>query len=104
MRISPLVRSFRCLGLVAAATCASANPEPPSEVGRQPTILTSEQGMLLGERPRAFELRLGVLPTDVWPIVKKVYQALEIPVTMENVQSHLLGNANFYRSRKLGDL
>ncbi|HEY4216615.1 MAG TPA: hypothetical protein VGM67_05725 [Gemmatimonadaceae bacterium] len=40
-------------------------------------------------------------PATVWLAVKKAYLDLEIPVTLEDPAHHLIGNKNFYKSRKL---
>src|SRR2546421_7700642 len=96
--------SPRVLMLIAAAACASggtASPTPDPE--RRPVILTSESGVMEGERPRSAELAVAASPVIVWTVAKRVYEKIGIPVTVENVASHQIGNANFWKARTVSD-
>jgi hypothetical protein len=90
--------------LAMAAACAP----PPAVEGsnsapRRATIFTSpETGTLMTEAARASTTEIAAPPEAVWLAVKKVYADFDIPVTLENLQGHQLGNPNFFKSRTMG--
>jgi len=90
--------------LVLLAGCATggATVEGSDSAPQRPAIFQSDQGMLMGEPARAEATEIDAPPAAVWAAVKKVYQDLEIPLTVDNLPGHQLGNANFYKSRQLG--
>ena len=91
------------IGLMLVAGCASSGAvEGSDSTPKQAAIFSSsETGLLMAERPRAAATTLTASPPNVWLAVKKVYADLEIPITVDNVAAHQIGNANFYRSRQL---
>jgi hypothetical protein len=94
----------RTLLLIALCGCASAGP-PTSEdtTPRQATIISGgSTPTIMADRPHAAMADIAASPSDVWSATKKVYAALEIPVTVENPLAHQLGNANFYKTHELG--
>lgn len=92
------------LPLVLLAGCATAGTVPGSDTApQQATIFTSaETGTLRTEPARASRIQVDAPPASVWLAVKKVYADLEIPVTLDNLPGHQLGNPNFYKSRQMG--
>ncbi|MDB4877130.1 MAG: hypothetical protein JWM41_3576 [Gemmatimonadetes bacterium] len=93
----------RALLLLAVGGCVSANTPAEETTPRQAAIYQSrETGTLLAEAPRSVAITIAAPPAAVWVAVKKVYSDFEIPVTVENMPAHQLGNANFYKSRELG--
>jgi hypothetical protein len=93
----------RFLLVMTAAACASGGSAPTPDPERRPVILTSETGVIEGERPRSAELALTASPVVAWTVAKRVYEKIGIPVTVENPASHQLGNSNFYKTRTLSD-
>ena len=93
----------RTLLLLSLTACASGQVvEGSDSTPRQAAIFQSaETGMLMAERPRAQRAQIAAPPPTVWLAVKKVYADLEIPVTVENVPGHQIGNQNFYRTRQM---
>lgn len=90
----------RVLLLLAIAGCASAPSRGDESTPRAPSLYSSEQtGTIFGERPRAVGATIAAPPAAVWLAVKKVYAALEVPVTVENPTTHQIGNQNFFKSR-----
>jgi hypothetical protein len=90
----------RILFLVALGACASNGP-PAETTPRQAQVFQSEQGVIVGDKPRASSITLPLPPATVWTAVRKVYLDLEIPVTVELPASHQIGNNNFAKSRTL---
>lgn len=97
----------RLLLVVALAGCASP-PSTGTATLIQPTVLVgggtvegSGVQSLYGDQPRASAANLPAAPAAVWLAVKKVYVALGIPLTVENMAAHQLGNANFYKSHQM---
>jgi hypothetical protein len=94
---------MRRLLLVDALTaCASGQQSSESSdlVGSRPVILTSDR-ILEGDRPRSSVATIDVPPAIAWPIVKRVYRAMEIDVTTDNAVTHQVGNQNFWKTRRL---
>lgn len=94
----------RTVFLILLAGCATGgNTVQGSDTAPQrQTIFQSEQGMLMTDPARAEATEIDAPPAAVWAAVKKVYQDLDIPVTVDNLPGHQLGNANFNKSRQLG--
>jgi hypothetical protein len=94
----------RSILLVLLAGCATGGNTVEGSDSRpqRQAIFQSEQGMLLTEPARAEATEIDAPPAAVWAAVKKVYQDLEIPVTVDNAPGHQLGNINFNKSRQLG--
>jgi hypothetical protein len=94
----------RSLLLILVAGCATGGStvEGSNSVPQRQAIFQSEQGVLLSEPARAEATVIAAPPAAVWVAVKKVYQDLDIPLTVDNLPGHQLGNANFYKSRQLG--
>jgi hypothetical protein len=87
--------------LALAAGCASSGAMEGSDaVAKQQTIVTSDGGAMMAERPRAIGAELPNEPATVWLAVKKAYGQLEIPITTENPAGHQIGNINFFRTRQ----
>lgn len=88
--------------LILLTGCASVPAvEGSDSAARQaPIFQSAETGTLYGERPIAAKTQIAAPPPTVWLAVKKVYADLDIPVTVENVPGHQIGNTNFYRSRQ----
>jgi hypothetical protein len=93
----------KLLPMLVLAGCASA-ASSPGESARQPVILTTDQGVIQGERPQATELTMAASPVIVWSITKRVYQGLDIPVTVENPAAHQIGNPDFWKTRAVGQM
>src|SRR4051812_43563775 len=91
----------RLLILLAAGACASGGGSQPDETTprQAPIFQSSETGTLMTERPRASVMAIAAPPAAVWLAVKKVYQELEVPLSVENPSARQIGNENFYRSR-----
>ena len=77
---------------------------PAPEVVRPPVLLSGEAGIITGERPRSTELIVPATPVAAWNVAKRVYQAIDIPVTVENPAGHQLGNNSFAKTRTLGGM
>jgi len=94
----------RTIFLMLLAGCATGgNTVAGSDSAPQrQAIFQSEQGMLMSEPVRAEATEIDAPPAAVWAAVKKVYQDFDIPLTVDNLPGHQLGNANFYKSRQLG--
>src|SRR2546423_5780984 len=90
----------RIIFLVALGACASNGP-PAEATPRQSQIFQGEQGVIVGDKPRASSTTIPLPPATVWTAVRKVYLDLEIPVTVELPSAHQIGNNNFARSRTL---
>lgn len=88
--------------LCFVTACASAGNTVEDTTPKQAAIFQSaETGTLLAERPRATAMTVAATASNVWLAVKAVYAELEVPITVENVGAHQLGNANFNRSRAI---
>lgn len=89
----------RLMLLIALAACASAKQSEGSDLtGTPPVILTADR-IIEGERPRSATIAIAVPPTSAWPVVRKVYKALEVDVTVDNPVTHQVGNQNFWKTR-----
>lgn len=90
--------------LILLAGCATGGStvEGSNSAPQRQAIFQSEQGVLLSEPARAEATEIDSPPAAVWAAVKKVYQDLDIPLTIDNLPGHQLGNANFNKSRQLG--
>jgi hypothetical protein len=93
-------RLFLLIGLGACASTPSAS-ESSNVTAARPVIVITDR-IIEGERPRAAVAMIAASPAAAWPVVKKVYQALGIDVTVDNVAAHQLGNQNFWKTRMLG--
>lgn len=93
---------------LALCGCASSNTTPsPENTPHQATILmggsspTGAMPTLMADRPVATSMTVAASPVDVWAAAKKVYAALDIPVTIDNPGAHQLGNDNFVKNRQM---
>ncbi len=94
----------RFLVLCALAACASPQTSGTDEITpRQATVLTDDR-VIKADAPRAVSLEIAAPPTSVWTIVKRVYQSLDIPVTVENTKTRQIGNNDFFKSRTMAGL
>jgi hypothetical protein len=93
-----LLMRYRFLSLLAVCACAPVG-NTSSVAPVRATILTDDH-VYKTDHPSPVSATFAVPPVNVWPVVKKVYQALEIPVTTENIGTHQIGNASFFRSRQ----
>jgi hypothetical protein len=85
--------------VIALGACASAKTSEGSDLtGTPPVILTADR-IIEGERPRSATITIAVSPTAAWPVVKKVYKALEVDVTVDNPVTHQVGNQSFWKTR-----
>jgi hypothetical protein len=92
----------RLIPLLFAAGCASAGTSAENTTPKQAAIFTSaETGTLLTERPRAAVINVAAPASNVWLAVKAVYAEMDIPLTLDNMAIHQLGNQNFFKSRVL---
>jgi hypothetical protein len=87
--------------LAGCATGARVTDGSDSAPQRQ-VIFQSDQGSLMSDPVRAEAVEIDAPPVAVWEAVKKVYADLDIPLTVDNLPGHQLGNANFYKTRQLG--
>jgi hypothetical protein len=93
----------RALLLLALCGCASGGTPGEEATARQAAIYSGpETGTLLAERPRSVALTIAAPPAAVWTAVKKVYSDLDIPLAVDNIAAHQLGNSSFYKSRQIG--
>jgi hypothetical protein len=88
----------RVILLIGLAACAAKQSESTEMTGVAPVILTADR-ILEGDRPRSASIVIPVSPTAAWPVVKRVYQALEVDVTVDNPTTHQVGNPNFWKTR-----
>ncbi|HEY4306225.1 MAG TPA: hypothetical protein VGM82_17260 [Gemmatimonadaceae bacterium] len=95
-------RSLPLLLLLAACATGGNTVQGSDSAPQRQAIFQSEQGMLMTDPARAEATEIDAPPAAVWAAVKKVYMELEIPVTVDNLPGHQLGNANFYKTRRLG--
>jgi len=92
----------RLLLLSFVTACASAGTASENTTPKQAAIFQSaETGTLLAERPRATSVTVAAPTANAWLAVKAVYAEMEIPITVENLGAHQLGNQNFNRTRVL---
>jgi hypothetical protein len=98
--------------LVVLVGCVGVSPAPTPDPERRAVILTSappsmilsrETGTLESETPRLVELAVTAPPAVAWTVAKGVYEKLGIPVTVMDVPSRRLGNANFWKARMVGE-
>lgn len=94
----------RSILMILLAGCATggASVEGSDSAPQRQAIFQSEQGTLLTEPARAEATEIAAPPAAVWAAVKKVYQDLDIPVAVDNLPGHQLGNTNFNKTRQLG--
>ena len=94
----------RSILLVLLAGCATGGStvEGSNSAPQRQAIFQSEQGMLLTDPARAEATEVDAPPAAVWAAVKKVYQDLDIPLGVDNLPGHQLGNTNFNKTRQLG--
>ncbi len=91
---------MRCLCLVVClSACASAHGAGESNVTGAPPVIVTTDRIIQGERPRSSVTTIAVPPATAWPVVKKVYQALGVDVTVDDLTSHQVGNQNFWKTR-----
>jgi hypothetical protein len=97
-------RMRRSILLILLAGCASGGStvEGSNSAPQRQAIFQSEQGMLMTDAVRAEAIQIDAPPAAVWAAVKKVYQDFDVPITVDNLPGHQLGNANFYKSRQMG--
>jgi hypothetical protein len=88
--------------LVAGCATGGSTVEGSNTAPQRQAIFQSEQGTLLSDPARAEATQVDAPPAAVWAAVKKVYQDLEIPLTVDNLPGHQLGNTNFNKTRMLG--
>lgn len=88
--------------LLLLAACAPPQPSG-TNTPVQATIYSGDASvpMMLGDQPHPTVATIAAQPDVVWTTLKRVYLALGIPVTAENLASHQIGNANFYKSREM---
>jgi len=92
----------RFIPLLFAAGCASSGTSVENTTPKQAAIFSSaETGTLLTERPRAAVISVAAPASNVWLAVKAVYAEMDIPLTVDNMAIHQLGNQNFFKSRAL---
>jgi hypothetical protein len=89
----------RIVLLCALCGCASAATTSENTIAKQAVIFSSDQGTILGERPRASVATIAAAPAAVWLAAKKVFADLDVPLIVENTSTHQMGNPNFYKSR-----
>lgn len=86
--------------LVLSAACAS----PGVATQHPPTILAPDsRGNLrleTGEGASAVSDSIDAPYATVWGVLKQVYAALDVPVTLENPGTRQIGNTHFWKSRR----
>jgi len=95
-------RPLSLLLLLAGCATGGTAVEGSNSAPQRQVIFQSEQGMLMSDPARAEALEIDAPPVAVWEAVKKVYADLDIPLTVDNLPGHQLGNVNFYKTRQLG--
>lgn len=92
---------FLILPLLAACATGGNTVAGSDSAPQRQAIFQSEQGMLMSEPARAEATEIDAPPAAVWAAVKKVYHDLDIPLNVDNLPGHQLGNANFYKTRQI---
>ena len=99
-----MTRPAATLALLLVAGCGGKAPPPSADPAVQPVILADEQGIMLGDRPHAQSLSIKASPVVAWRTARRVYEALAIPVALENPATHQIGNKDFWKMRAVGPL
>jgi len=86
--------------LCALSACATPGTTTDSSTPKQAIIFQGEKGTIYAERPRASSMTFAAPAATVWLATKKVYADLDVPLTVENLTTHQIGNQNFFKARQ----
>jgi hypothetical protein len=101
------MRNFAWLALcTATAACATTSTPGDPAGGRERVIASGVQmrdgsAVLSATTPGAQRTTIAAPPATVLPAVKTVYGALSIPITLDDAATGRIGNANFWKARRL---
>lgn len=103
------------LAALASAGCASAPHAVPggasAPVERPQTVFTDvgtanavyNGGGTITKLPTGdLSIRVAASPDSAWRVLRMVYAALQIPVTLEDASTRRVANPDFHRTRQLG--
>lgn len=93
------------VAVVITAACASSGSSPNTELPSPSDriIASDNQGVMRTTVAPNAKVRIPAAPSRVLPALRAVFADLAIPVTTDDPSSGRVGNANFWKSRKLGD-
>ena len=100
MGSSPALRYL--ILLVSLWACAASRSSDTSGLTASTPVILTTNRIIEGDRPRSAVTTVAAAPATVWPVTKKVYQALGIEVAIDDPATHRVGNQSFWKTGTLG--